>query len=254
MSGYGAFFAKEWLEIQRTWRVWVIPGMLLFFGLTSPILALITPSLVSSLSGAQPGVTITIPPATALDAAAQFLKNLSQIVIFAVIISGAGSVSGERSSGTVILAVTKPVSRSALVGAKLSADLLLLLGATLAGTLICGVVTTGLFGTVPWRGLILSTAFWLTFATLVTCAVTFFSAWLRSRGAAAGAGLAFYFVTLLVSLWAPAVRHSFIGLPSLSATALSGASVAWVWPVVTALAAAAVFAFMSMEAFERQEL
>ena len=254
MSGFAAFFGKEWMEIRRTWRIWVIPGMLLFFGLSSPILALVTPSLISSLAGSQPGMTITLPPATALDSSAQFLKHLSQLVIFALIIGGAGSISGERSSGTAILALTKPLSRSALVMAKLSADLLLLAGSTLAGTLLCGALTVVIFGTVSWRPFFSAVGLWLAFAILMTSAMSLFSAWFRSRGAAAGAGLAFFFVTLLAGIWPPAARYSFIGLPSQSATALAGGMVAWAWPVGTALLCTGLFALFSLKAFERQEL
>ena len=39
MTGFGAFMQKELTEIRRTWRLWVIPGILVFFGVTSPIIA-----------------------------------------------------------------------------------------------------------------------------------------------------------------------------------------------------------------------
>lgn len=254
MSGYSAFLGKEWLEIRRTWRIWVIPGMLLFFGLTSPILALVAPSLVSSLAGSKPGMTITLPPATAYDAGAQFLKNLSQLVIFALILGGAGSVSGERSSGTAVLAITKPLSRSAFVLAKLSADLLLLVGATVVAVLLCGAVTLALFGTVSWRPLLSAIGLWLAFAILLTSAMSCFSVRLRSRGAAAGAGLGFFFLTLLVAMWPAASRYSFTGLSSQAAAALAGGTVAWAWPVGTAILASGLFALWSMATFEGQEL
>jgi ABC-2 type transport system permease protein len=254
MNGYAAFLGKEWMEIRRTWRIWVVPGMLLFFGLTSPILALVTPSLISSLAGSQPGMTITLPPPTPFDAGAQFLKSLNQLVIFALILGGAGSISGERATGTVVLAVTKPVSRSALVMAKLTADLLLLVASTLAATLLCGVMTAALFETVAWRPLFSAVGLWLAFAILVTSAMSLFSVWFRSRGAAAGAGLAFFFVTLLAAIWPPAARYSFIGLPSQTAAALAGGMVAWWWSVGTAFLASFLFAIVSMKAFERQEL
>jgi ABC-2 type transport system permease protein len=109
MTGLGAFVRKELTEIVRTWRIWVIPGMLVFFGITSPIIAALTPALVQSMTASQPGVVIRVPPPTALDAYAQFLKNLDQFVLIAIVISGAGAVSGERSSGTAILALTKPI-------------------------------------------------------------------------------------------------------------------------------------------------
>jgi hypothetical protein len=125
VRGFGAFLGKELTEIVRTWRLWVIPGMLVFFGLTSPILAAITPALVQSMAASQPGVVITLPPPTAFDAYAQFIKNLDQFVLIAIVISGAGAVSGERSSGTAILALTKPLSRGAFVAAKILAQVLL---------------------------------------------------------------------------------------------------------------------------------
>lgn len=254
MNGYAAFLAKEWMEIRRTWRIWVIPGMLVFFGVTSPILALVTPSLISSLAGSQPGMTITLPPPTPFDAGAQFLKSLNQLVIFALILGGAGSISGERATGTAVLAVTKPVTRSALVMAKLTADFLLLAVSTLAATLLCGVMTVALFGTVTWRPLFTAVGLWLAFAILVTSAMSLFSVRFRSRGAAAGAGLVFFFVTLLAAVWPPAARYSFIGLSSQTGAALAGGTVAWSWSVGTAILGSCLFAIVSVKAFERQEL
>jgi ABC-2 type transport system permease protein len=199
-------------------------------------------------------MTITLPPATPHDAGAQFLKSLNQLVIFALILGGAGSISGERSTGTAALAITKPVSRSALIMAKLSADLVLLAASTLAGTLLCGVLTAALFGTVSWRPFVSAIGLWLAFAILVTSAMNLFSVWCRSRGAAAGVGLAFFFLTLLVAMWPPAARYSFIGLPAHSATALAGGIVAWQWPVGTALLGSCLLVMLSMKVFERQEL
>jgi len=68
MTGFRAFLWKEFVEILRTWRIWVIPGMLVFFGVTSPIVAALTPALVRSMAASAPGVVIHIPPPTALDA------------------------------------------------------------------------------------------------------------------------------------------------------------------------------------------
>jgi ABC-2 type transport system permease protein len=113
MTGFGAFLRKEVTEIRRTWRLWVIPGMLVFFGVTSPIIAALTPALVRSMAASQPGVVIQLPAPTALDAYAQFIKNLDQFVLLALVITGAGIVSGERASGTAILVLTKPLSRGA---------------------------------------------------------------------------------------------------------------------------------------------
>ena len=138
--------------------------------------------------------------------------------------------------------------------AKLTADLLLLAVSTLAATLLCGVMTAALFDTVAWHPLFSAVGLWLAFAVLVTSAMSLFSVSFRSRGAAAVAGLAFFFVTLLAAIWPPAARYSFIGLPSQAATALAGGTVAWWWTVGAALLASCLLAIGSMRAFERQEL
>src|ERR1035437_11075744 len=38
MSGFAAFAGKEAREILRTWRIWILPGILLFFALTGQVL------------------------------------------------------------------------------------------------------------------------------------------------------------------------------------------------------------------------
>lgn len=254
MSGFGAFLQKEMTEIRRTWRLWVIPGMLVFFGVTSPLIAAVTPALVESMASSQPGVVIRIPPPTFVDAYAQFIKNLDQFVLIAIVIAGAGIVSGERSSGTAILALTKPLSRGAFVMAKIIAQLALLVSATVLGTAACLVMTAVIFdGGIATR-LVTSVALWLVYASLLVVVMTLFSAAFRSRGAAAGAGLAFYFLALLASAWGPAARYSFFGMFGAIRAAVSGAPISAGWPVVTAMIAIVVGAMAAMRIFERQEL
>jgi ABC-2 type transport system permease protein len=255
MTGLVPFLRKELTEIRRTWRLWVIPGMLVFFGITSPIIAAVTPALVQSMSTSQPGVVIKLPPATALDASAQFLKNLNQFILIAVVIAGAGAVSGERASGTAILALTKPLSRGAFVVAKIISQLVLLAAATALGTAACLAMTAVVFpGSDPAR-LVTAVALWLLYASLIVVMMTVFSAAFRSRGAAAGAGLAFFFLTLLLASWGPAARYSFLGLVPATGNALRGAAVfSSGWPVMTAVAAIMVAAIVAVRVFEKQEL
>lgn len=256
MTGFLAFLRKELLEIRRTWRLWVIPGLLLFVGVTSPIIAALTPALLRSMATRQPGVVIELPAPTALDAFAQFFKNLDQFVLLAVLISGAGAVSSERASGTAILMLTKPLSRGAFVTAKMASQFMLLLTSTLLGTAACLTVTAVAFSGVHPDRLMTAVALWLLYASLLIVVMTFFSAALRSRGAATGAGLAFYFLTLLVSNWPPAARYSFLGLLPAMGDALAGhrESLSLGWPVTTALAAIVIGGVGAVIVFRRQEL
>lgn len=254
MTGFGAFLWKEFVEIRRTWRMWVIPGMLVFFGVTSPIIAQLTPALVRSMAAAQPGVVIKIPTPTALDGYGQFLKNLNQFVLIAVIIAGAGVISGERSSGTAVLALTKPLSRRAFVLAKILSQVALLTAATALGAAACLAVTAVVFGTAHPARVAAAMALWLLYASLLVVVMTIFSAAFRSRGAAAGAGLAFYVLTLLLSAWGPAARYGFLGLMSAMRDVLMGQGVSSGWPVATAVVAIVLGVVAALRIFERQEL
>lgn len=254
MNGFNAFLRKELTEIRRTWRLWVIPGMLVFFGLTSPLIAALTPALVESMAASQPGVVIQLPPPSALDAYAQFIKNLDQFVLIAVVITGAGVISGERATGTAILALTKPLSRGAFVVAKIITQIALLVAATVLGTVVCLAMTAVVFDGGNAARLVTAVALWLLYASLLVVVMTLCSAAFRSRGAAAGAGLGFYFLTLLLSSWGPAARYGFVGLWPALREALMGEPLAVAWPIATALVAVGLGVTGAVWIFERQEL
>ena len=254
MSGFTTFLAKEFTEIRKTWRIWVIPGMLLFFAITSPIIADVTPALMASIGKSQPGMVVKLPPPTWRESYAQFLKSLSQMVLIAVVITGAGAVSGERSSGTAVLTLTKPVSRASFVLAKIQSQAVLLLVATVLSTAVCAALTVIIFGPSPLAPLVVSVSIWTVDALLMIVVMTLFSAAFAARGASAGAGLGFFFLTLLLSIWPPANRYSFVGLMSVSGKALMQQPSGAAWPVATAVVAGALCAWAAVRVFEKQEL
>jgi len=89
---------------------------------------------------------------------------------------------------------------------------------------------------------------------LLVVVMTLFSAAFHSRGAAAGAGLGFYFVTLLLSAWGPAARNSFVGLVLATQKALVIESQSLGWPIATGVLAIGLGAVAAVGIFERQEL
>ena len=255
MTGFGAFLRKELTEIRRTWRIWVIPGMLVFFGMTSPIIAALTPALVQSMAASQPGVVIRIPPPTALDAYRAVPQEPRPVRADRDRSSRARAWSRESApSGTAILALTKPLSRGAFVVAKILSQIALLVAATALGTAVCLAVTAVVFDGAGGARLVTAVGLWLLYASLLVVVMTLFSAAFRSRGAAAGAGLGFYFLTLLLSAWGPAARYSFLGLVLATQKALVGESLSLGWPIATAVVAIAVGVAAAIGVFERQEL
>jgi hypothetical protein len=59
---------------------------------------------------------------------------------------------------------------------------------------------------------------------------------------------------LVISIWPPASRYTFVGLMSASARALVRQPAGAFWPVMTALVAGALCAWGAIKVFERQEL
>ena len=188
-GGIAVFAAKELREILRTWRIWVLPGIVLFFALTGPVIARFTPEIVGALAADQLG-QFTIPTPTYVDAYTQWVKNLSQIVLFALVIIYAGIVSGELKSGTAVLVLTKPVSRTAFVIAKAAVHSAFLAILVVVGTLVTWGMTAATFGTAPGPALWAAALTWLLFGVLFIALMTLLSVLVNAAAGAAGAGLA----------------------------------------------------------------
>lgn len=253
MTPFRAFYRKEVREFFRTWRIWVFPGLMLFFAVTSPIIALLTPTLVASLAQTQPGVVVRFPDPTALDSYRLFLKNLDQLGILALIIISAGAVASERRSGTAVLVLTKPLERRGFIIAKIAVQQLMLVIITIIGAGLCVLLTRALFPGPQPAGFFAAVALWLLFALMLIGAMTWFSVMLPTQGAA-GVGLLFLFGMLLAGLWGPLTRYTFIGLSSAGAKLLSGVDPSLAGPIVTAVAAIAGFSALAVWKFQRVEL
>jgi ABC-2 type transport system permease protein len=253
MSGFRAFLGKELREIVKTWRIWVLPGIVLFFAVTGPVIARFTPQLLQAVAP-DTGLVIQIPDPTFLDAYLQWTKNLVQIVTFAIIIIFAGAVSAERRSGTAVLVLTKPLSRSAFVVAKYLAQGALLIGTVAVGTAITWALTYAVFGEAPLLPLAQATGMWLVWGLMILGIMVFLSSLVGSQAGAAGLGLGAFVLLSIASIWAPAVRYSPAGLLGAPTDILVGRAGYLLWPVVTGFVLTGVSLAKAVWAFSRKEL
>lgn len=255
MSGFGAFLRKEMREIFRTWRIWVLPGIVLFFALSGPPLAKVTPQLLDSLmSEQQPGVVIQLPDPTYVDAYLQWTKNLSQLVLFAVIIMFGGAISSEKRSGTAILVLTKPLSRTAFVVSKALSQIVLLVVTVVVGALLTWGVTLATFGEAPIAPLAEATGAWLAMGVLFVTLMLALSAVLDSQAGAAGIGFAGYILITVAGLWEFALKCTPAGLANAPTQIVTGDAMPLVWPVTSALALSVLLVVLAVWAFRKREL
>jgi ABC-2 type transport system permease protein len=253
MKGLTAFARKEVMEILRTWRIWVLPGILLFFALGGPAMAKYTPQIVAAAAGSQLK-GFTLPPPGYQDSYSQWIKNLSQIGLFALIIIYGGIVFSERKSGTAILVLTKPLSRSAFVIAKALVHMAFLAAVVLAGTLSTWGGTALFFGEAPAGALFASAGAWLVFGLLFLALMTLLSVTINSQAGAAGLGLGAYALVSLAAIWEPLRTYSPAALVGGPATLASGGSFEAFWPIASSALLAALLVALAALAFSRKEL
>jgi len=253
MNGFAVFARKEAREILRTWRIWVLPGILVFFALIGPVLARFTPEIVGAVAGNQLG-GFTLPTPTYLDAYAQWVKNLSQIALFALIIIYGSIVSAESRSGTAVLVLTKPVSRASFVIAKVAVHSVFLATLVVIGTLLTWGLTAVVFGTAPGSALWSAALVWLVLGVLFIALMTLLSVLIGSAAGAAGAGLGAYALVSIAAIWKPLERYSPAGLATQPASLAAGKDVAVLWPVLTSLVLAVALVALAAWAFRRRDL
>lgn len=253
MKAFPRFLGKELLEIARTWRLPVVAGAALFFALTGPVLANLTPELLKSMTTSTPGMIIQLPEPTYVDAYAQWIKNLAQIVAFVIVIASAGAIAGEVAAGTTALVLTKPVSRAGFVVAKYVAQTVLVTVTAVIGTALTQLVTLIVFGEAPPEKLWLSAGIWIAYAALLVAIVTLCSAALPTL-AAAGVGVVAMFALSLAALWGPLLRYSPAGLTAAPSDVLLGKDVSLLWPLLTTAGLAVVLVAAASLVFSRREL
>ena len=114
MSGYLAFVKKEFTENMKNYRFLIQFAIFLVFGIMSAFLAKFTPEILSALAADMEMTSEPVP----LDAWKQFYKNISGVGFSAFIILFGNCLSSEYSKGTLVLMVTKGLSRRAVILAK----------------------------------------------------------------------------------------------------------------------------------------
>lgn len=137
MRNYVAFIKKECMESSRTYKVLCMFCVFFLFGMMSPVSAKIMPKLLESFM--TNGIKIILTTPVVLDAWVQFYKNVSQMGLMLMIILFSGILATEVSKGTLIIMVTKGLSRDTIILSKLTVMVLL----WSVSYLVAGVTTWG---------------------------------------------------------------------------------------------------------------
>lgn len=182
MKPFYAFFKKELLEILRSGKLLLLLLLFFLFGIMNPAIAKLTPWLFELFSDslAESGMTVTAVTVDAMTSWTQFYKNIPMaLIVFILLYSGI--FTREYDSGTLLLVLTKGLSRYKAVLAKAAVLLLLWTG----GYLLCFAVTYG-YNAYFWdnsvaSSLLRSALHWWLFGVYTLCFTVLFSTMAKSH-------------------------------------------------------------------------
>lgn len=136
---------KEFLEQRRTRKFLIALVVLVLFGMTSPLMAKMTPQLMTLVPGGEAFAGM-IPDPTINDAVAQYIKNVTQFGVLLALVFSMGSMAVEKDKGTAAMILSKPMPRGSFLLAKFASLALTFIIAVLIAGVACYYYTYFLFG------------------------------------------------------------------------------------------------------------
>ena len=121
MSAMTAFIKKEVMEIVRTGKGLILIFIFALFGVMSPAIAKLTPLMMETMADSlkDTGLAVTAVEVNAMTSWTQFYKNAPMaMTVFFLLFSGI--FTREYQKNTLVLMVTKGLSRWKIVTAKIS--------------------------------------------------------------------------------------------------------------------------------------
>ncbi|MER5478773.1 ABC transporter permease subunit [Streptomyces sp. NPDC002734] len=244
-------------EIIHTWRLWLLPAVLVLLAVTSPLLARFTNDLLAAALGPGAENALALAEPTSADAYAQWTKNLTQLVVFVVIVMAAGAINSEVRSGYAALLLVKPASRSAYVLTHAAALIGFISLAAFVSTGAGWLATLAFFGEAGPGPLFAATAVWAVLAAVLVSASLLASATVDAAAGAAGIGIGAYFVLVILGAIPCLADYTPAGLIPLTGAIATGTQEAgptlW-WPIGTGLLLAAALLAVTTSVFRRRDL
>ena len=192
-----AALRKEWLEQWRTSRLVVLAAVLVFFGLTSPLLARYTPELIKLIPEGE-AIAQAFPEPTVLDAVTQYVKNIGQFGVLLALLLTMGAVAQEKDKGTAAIMLVKPLPRATFLAAKFAALALMFTGAIALAGAACYYYTALLFETLDLPQWLALNGLMVVYVLVYIALTLFCSVATRSQAAAGGLAVGLLFALGLV--------------------------------------------------------
>ncbi|EMR06264.1 ABC-type transport system involved in multi-copper enzyme maturation, permease component [Bhargavaea cecembensis DSE10] len=198
MNQYRLFLGKEWREQARSFKLFWVPLVFIFFGALEPLTYHFLPQILESVGNLPEGSEFTLPEMTGADVYASLTGQYQTVGLLVLVLAFMGSLSGERKSGTGTLLYVRPISYAAYYLSKWTSAVLLGAASLWLGYGMAATYIVQLYDQVPdLRDVVLFLlvmAVWIVFVVTLTLTA---SASLPTGGAA-GAALGILFIGMMI--------------------------------------------------------
>ncbi|MCD8510300.1 MAG: ABC transporter permease [Bacillus sp. (in: Bacteria)] len=185
MEQWFVLFKKEFVESIRNFKWLWIPIVFVLLGITQPVTSYYLPDIIKNFGGLPEGAVMEFPLPTGAQVLAETLGQFNQIGILVLVLAFMGTVAGERTSGTNIMILVKPVSYISYITAKWVHISLLAVSSFVLGFLLALYYTHLLIETVPFSQVIQGIFIYILWLLFVITLVVFFSTIIKSSGVVA---------------------------------------------------------------------
>ena len=144
---------KELMEYFKTPKILILGMLFIFFAIASPALAKYMNEILKAVAT---DIEIVFPEPTITDSWLQFYKNMNTLCLIVYLIVLTGTVSSERSKGSIVLVLTKKVSRFQFLLCKMIAGIIIYTLLLLVSAFVGAYYTNVLFDAYLYQGLFIS--------------------------------------------------------------------------------------------------
>ncbi len=136
------FLKKELRESLKTSKFIIIVSVFLFFSILSPLTAKYMNEILLTFASE---LEISFPDPVYLDSWMQFFKNTTSICYIVFMLIMTGTVVSEKTKGSVMLVLSKNVSRANFILSKMISGIIVFTIAYLISATVCSYYTHVLF-------------------------------------------------------------------------------------------------------------
>ncbi|MBP3040027.1 ABC transporter permease subunit [Bacillaceae bacterium Marseille-Q3522] len=189
MTEFVILLKKEMLEMWRSYKFLWMPVLFLILGMMQPLSSYYLPDLLEAFGGLPEGTVLEIPLPSAEEVFVLTLGQFSQVGVIVIVLALMGMFAGERSSGTAVMVLVKPVSYAKYFLAKWAAASMLIIGSYLIGVAAAFYYIDILFTGLPVKEFFLAISIYGLWLLFIVSLTLFFSTLLKRTGAIAAVSL-----------------------------------------------------------------